>query len=179
MSAGEYRLDLQIPETGDILPGRFTVKEANPELDDTRPDFTQLYTLASELTEGTPPLDPAGKEELRKSLEAAAARLLQKVDEKDQLGAPKSAGPVNSAKDSLSDNKDKGHLFFDLISAKLLPKCMVTRTNINRTRGPVKDIWDEGFTLIQDPSVRMAWVLVLVVGLLSAEWLTRKLLRLA
>ena len=43
----------------------------------------------------------------------------------------------------------------------------------------MKDIWDEGFTLIQDPQVRMAWVLVLVVGLLSLEWLTRKLLKLA
>ena len=181
MAAGEYRLDLQIPETGDILPGRFIVKEANPELDDTRPDFTQLYTLASELTEGTPPLDPAGKEELRKNLESTAARLLQKVDDKDQVSTSKVAVPPAAApgtKDSASD-KDKGHLFFDLISAKLLPKCMVTRTNINRNRGPVKDIWDEGFTLVQDPSVRMAWVLVVVVGLLSLEWLTRKLLRLA
>lgn len=181
MAAGEYRLDLQIPETGDILPGRFTVKEANPELDDTRPDFTQLYTLASELTEGTPPLDAAGKEELRKSLESTAARLLQKVDDKDPVSLPKPAtAPATAApKDPAGETKEKGHLFFDLVSARLLPKCMVTRTNINRNRGPVKDIWDEGFTLVEDPSVRMAWVLVLVVGLLSLEWLTRKLLRLA
>ncbi len=85
------------------------------------------------------------------------------------------------AKKSANENKDKekGRLFFDLVSAKLLPKCMVTRTNINRNRGPVRDIWDEGFTIVQDPSIRMAWVLVAVVGLLSLEWLTRKLLRLA
>ncbi len=180
MAAGEYRLDLQIPETGDILPGRFTVKEANPELDDTRPDFTQLYALASELTEGTPPLDPTGKQDLRKSLDATAARLLQKVDDKDQV-VPKTPAPAGAvgAKDQAGENKDMGRLFFDLTSANLLPKCMVTRTNINRNRGPVKDIWDEGFTLIQDPSVRMAWVLVVVVGLLSLEWLARKLLRLA
>ncbi len=182
MSAGEYRLDLRIPETGDSLPGRFSVKEANPELDDTRPDFTQLYTLASELTEGTSPLEPAGKQQLRKGLEATAARLLQKVDDHEPAKSAQPSSPVavvTPAKDSAADSKDMGRLFFDLESANLLPACMVTRTNINRNRGPVKDIWDEGFTLVQDPSVRMAWVLVAVVGLLSLEWLARKLLRLA
>ena len=38
---------------------------------------------------------------------------------------------------------------------------------------------DEGFTISSDPSVRMATVLLLVAGLLSVEWLTRKLLKLA
>ena len=30
---------------------KFTVKEANPELDNTRPDFDRMYRLASEADE--------------------------------------------------------------------------------------------------------------------------------
>ena len=47
---GEHRLNLKIPETGESLLGRFTVKESNPELDNTRPDFGQMYQLASKMS---------------------------------------------------------------------------------------------------------------------------------
>ena len=52
-----------------------------------------------------------------------------------------------------------------------------------RSRGPIRDLWDDGF-IVWDRGqphqpVRMSYVLLAVVGLLSLEWLTRKLLRLA
>jgi len=47
-AAGDYTLTVKIPETGDALTQRFSVKEANPELDNTRPDFQTMYQLASE-----------------------------------------------------------------------------------------------------------------------------------
>ena len=56
---------------------------------------------------------------------------------------------------------------------------MVTESKVQRSRGPVKDLWDLGFTVSEDPRVRMATVLIIVTLLLSVEWLTRKLLRLA
>ena len=58
-------------------------------------------------------------------------------------------------------------------------------------RGPVKDLWDNGFNVPwfswanglrmywPDPPLRLSYVLLTVVGLLSIEWLTRKLLKLA
>ena len=87
--------------------------------------------------------------------------------------------PKAEAKRPASENKEAARFFFDLKSAHLIPKCMVTESKVQRSRGPVKDLWDQGFTISEDPAVRMATVLVIVTLLLSAEWLTRKLLRLA
>jgi hypothetical protein len=53
----------------------------------------------------------------------------------------------------------------------------------HRSRGPIKDQWDEGVTLWEreppQPPVTVSYVLLAAVGLLSVEWLIRKLLRLA
>ena len=45
----------------------------------------------------------------------------------------------------------------------------------------VRDIWDRGptFQVERLGPVKLPWLLLVAVGLLSAEWLTRKLLRLA
>jgi amino acid transporter len=47
-----------------------------------------------------------------------------------------------------------------------------------RNRGPVKDLWDLGFS-VGDPPLTVSYALIAIVGLLSLEWLTRKLLKLA
>jgi hypothetical protein len=162
---GEYRLNLKITETGETLQRRFTVKESNPELDNTRPDFGQMYQLASEISEIQPRLDSQVEQELRLALEGTAARLLQRGEERTEPNGKSS--------------KEQPRLFFDLSSAKIIPKCMVTDSKVQRSRGAVTDLWDQGFTLWPEPSVRMATVLLLITMLLSVEWLTRKLLKLA
>jgi hypothetical protein len=49
-----------------------------------------------------------------------------------------------------------------------------------RNRGPVKDVWDEGLEVgSNDPPWKVSTALLLIIGLLSIEWLTRKLLKLA
>ena len=50
-----------------------------------------------------------------------------------------------------------------------------------RNRGPIQDLWDDGFVVWdREPQpITMSYVLLAVVGLLSLEWLTCKLLRLA
>ncbi len=162
---GEYRLNVKISETGETLPRRFTVKESNPELDNTRPDFGQMYQLATGMTEILPRLDRSTEEELRRTLEDTAARLLRRGDDHAEPNGKLS--------------KEQPRLFFDLSSAKMIPRCMVTDSKVQRSRGAVQDLWDEGFTLWPDPSVRMATVLLVITLLLSVEWLTRKLLKLA
>src|SRR5207253_11443724 len=127
---GEYRLNLKISETGETLPRRFTVKEANPELDNTRPDFGQMYQLATEVSEILPRLDRQNEQDLRAALEGTAARLLQRGDEANG-----------------KSSKEPPRLFFDLNSARMIPKCMVTDSKVQRSRGAVQDLWDQGFTL--------------------------------
>jgi hypothetical protein len=176
---GEYRLELPIPEGGEVLTEKFIVKESNPELDDTRPDFGQMYRLASEVTEVLPRMDKQSQEELKRALEGTAARLLQRVDDKAK-DEPKNADqPAQRSNDTGPVGKEVPRLFFDLNTAHLIPKCMMTDSKVQRSRGPVKDLWDEGFTLSSEPSIRMATVLLVIAALLSIEWLTRKLLRLA
>jgi hypothetical protein len=169
-AAGNYSLQLVIPESGDLLEHRFRVKESNPELDDTRPDPGQLYQLAGDVTEILPRLDRQGETELRAALEGTASRRLLRVEE--PVGSKSRAEPS-------AETKDVPRLFFDLVSAHLIPRCLVTDTKVQRSRGPVKDLWDEGITISEHPPIEFANVLLLIVGLLSAEWLTRKLLKLA
>ena len=74
--------------------------------------------------------------------------------------------------------EDKPRLYFDLANADLIPSCMKADSQDAKSFGPVTDRWDDGFTLWHTQT-KISWVLVVVVGLLSVEWLTRKLLRLA
>lgn len=179
---GEYRLELQIPETGDILQGRFTVKEANPELDNTRPDFAQLYQLASEATDVLPRVrDKQAQQELLNALEGTAARLLQAVTD-ETTKAPR---PGKAAPDSPGKDREAPRLFFDLGTAHLIPAYLIADSKVQKSRGPFEDLWDRGFSLSErgllgsDTPVWVSYLLLLVVGLLSVEWLTRKLLKLA
>src|SRR5262249_26239696 len=179
---GQYHLDLVIPESGETLSKNFVVKEANPEMDNTRPDFGHLYQLASEVPDYLPRMDKETQKEVKDALEKTAAALLQRVDEHKADEARRAAGAGEAAKVDAKRppaEKEVPRFFFDLTSARLIPRCMVTESKVQRSRGPVKDLWDQGFTISKDPSVRMATVLLVVTLLLSAEWLTRKLLKLA
>jgi hypothetical protein len=158
-AAGDYSLTVKNPETGDSLTQRFTVKDANPEMDNTRPDFQTMYELASEADDVLGRMTDAERQEIKRSLQR-----------------PKMES------DSQADNKDdKVRLYFDLKNAQLIPMCMRPDVQTLRNRGPIQDLWDDGFVVWdREPQpVTMSYVLLAVVGLLSLEWLTRKLLRLA
>ena len=156
---GEYKLDLPIPGTNDVLSGKFIVKESNPELDNARPDFALLYTLASPLGDLRVDVPPELRQRLRGSIKQELVDL-----------AP-TAG-----------RETEPRLFFDLKTAAMIPDCLGNEHKTQRSRGPVDDLWDAGPWLGYDEEGKpriVSLVLLLVVGLLSAEWLTRKLLKLA
>jgi hypothetical protein len=166
---GEYGLEIKVPDTGDTETWRFSVKEANPEMDNTRPDFDALWRLASP---AKPVLD-------RLSDTATKVALRQRLQRpKLDPAGDRLAAPVEEAA-----GEGSMRLFFDLNNADLIPACITTNNFMQRSRGAVVDQWDTGFDLpFKDSSgepVKVAKVLVVVVGLLSVEWLTRKLLRLA
>jgi hypothetical protein len=152
---GEYGLEVIIPETGDVLRTKFLVKEPLPEeLENIRPDFDALWQLASRVTDLSERLKdkPEVWEKLKKLPQPASARR--------------------------SSDDDVPRLYFDLSNAALIPDCLTAKREVKPSRGGYKDLWDEGFHIGNTQS-ELAWVLLLIVGLLSVEWLTRKLLKLA
>jgi hypothetical protein len=159
-AAGEYTMTVKSPETGDTLTQRFSVKEANPEMDNTRPDFATMYDLASEADDVLGRMADAERQELKRRLQRP------KID-----GAAK------------NEAVEKLRLYFDLGNAHLIPTCMRSDIQTLRSRGPIQDLWDDGFTVWhRDPPyqpIKISYILLAAVGLLSLEWLTRKLLRLA
>jgi hypothetical protein len=74
-------------------------------------------------------------------------------------------------------------LLFTLATGDVIPNCLPSvPPQVSRNRGPVDDLWDHGPALGQTADgkpITIATLLMVIVGLLSLEWLTRKLLRLA
>lgn len=176
-SPGEYEFTVKVPrqpgqESEQTESARFTVKESNPELDNTRPDYDRLYRMASEADEVLLRMNEGDRNELKRRLQR-----------------PKlSTGP--EAEDKADIREDRMRLYFDLKNAALIPSCMVADVQKQVSRGKHRDVWDDGFVVYEyprpedpnvpvRPPVKISYVLLLVVGLLSVEWLTRKLLRLA
>jgi hypothetical protein len=152
---GDYTFELPIPNSGDILRGKFAVKAIDPELDNARPDPAALMQLASNFkdVEDRVPQGEA-RDAVRSRLRIAA-----------------STGDAEPSK-----------LFFGLAGADVIPQCMTTQKKEQRNRGAYDDIWDDGpiFGRTADGKpIEVSAVLLVVVGLLSLEWLGRKLLRLA
>jgi hypothetical protein len=164
--SGDYKLELPIPSSGDVLRGKFAVKESNPELDNTRPDAAALAAMAGDLDEVKGRLKDADADALRVRLRGAKAAAADKAE------------PVGAATAAESPK-----LLFTLPTAEVIPPCLTSvPPQVSRNRGPVDDLWDDGPTLGYDSAgkpIEMATLLFVVVGLLSVEWLGRKLLRLA
>jgi hypothetical protein len=167
---GEYGLEVKVPDTGDTETWRFTIKEANPEMDNIRPDFETLWRLAS----------PALSVLERMTDDNAKAVLKQRL-QRPKFDDHDTRSTVPSEERVAESNL---RLYFDLNNADLIPSCITTNNAIRRSRGAVVDEWDDGFTLpwwtdSSGEPVKLSWVLCAAVGLLCVEWLTRKLLRLA
>ena len=161
-SAGRYEVVFDVPETGDKLSGNYiVVEQPDPEKENTRPDFASLYKLASPAEMVLPRLSDADRDTLKQRLQSPVA---------------------NTGSETSKGAEEPPRLFFDLRSASLIPLCMKTDIKEQRNRGPVRDLWDNGITMWtgkDNKPVILPWLLLAVVGLLSFEWLTRKLLRIA
>ena len=158
-----YRVVIDVPDSaGDTITGDFILKKSDPELDNTRPDFAALEQVAGTL------------EEVR--------------------GRIKDPGVLEKLKGSEHDfNRVK--LAFRLSETEklaMIPACMDATSQTFRNRGAVKDLWDRPLAIpFGDQSINVldawlfgyhlevGWLLLAIVLLLTVEWLTRKLLRLA
>jgi hypothetical protein len=166
---GDYKLELPIPSSSDVLRGKFAVKESNPELDNTRPDPAALAAMAGDLDEVASRLPGKGAvDELRARLRGPKASVADKLEARESAKAAGGESPK---------------LLFTLGTAEAIPPCLpAVPPQVSRNRGPVDDLWDDGPELgrtEEGKPIEVATLLLVIVGLLSAEWLTRKLLRLA
>ena len=113
-----YRVVVDVPDSpGDTLESEFLVKQSDPELDETRPDFTYLQALAS----------PVRAVESRIASPETVAALRG------------SAADTGQAKLSFRES-DRERL-------KLIPECLEAKYQNSRNRGPVEDLWDKPLSL--------------------------------
>ncbi|WP_020475495.1 vWA domain-containing protein [Zavarzinella formosa] len=157
---GIWRAEVEIPSSAETLKQKFNIRQSNPELDVTRPDFNALYRMATPVSEIVGRLPD---ETLVASLQKATA-----------------GGP---------EGKRLAFKFGDEESLKLIPDCIKQDAKTIRNKGKVDDYWDKGFALPSwmttwltgptDRPMRVGYMLLLCGTLLSVEWLTRKLLKLA
>jgi hypothetical protein len=162
--AGKYEFELKIPGTPETLRQTVMVDQPNAELDNVRPDHLRLYRLAQERNDYHPVqlvLNRIVDEQTKRSV-----RMLKPpAEEADKVG-----GKVGES------------LYFDLDSAGLIPDLMITDKDEKETKGEAPYLWDQGgeelFEVFDWP-FKFSYVMAVIVALLSMEWLTRKLLKLA
>jgi hypothetical protein len=155
-----YRVVIDVPDSaGDTLEGEFMLRKSDPEMDNARPDYDKLREMATEFDKDL--LARIKKEGVAEKLNAYLPK---------ESGIPKLAF-------KLSDKEPIG----------LIPECMVSLKVTADNRGKSEDLWDKGFTIPESSATSwiakgpqsLSYVLLIVVALLSIEWMTRKLLRLA
>ena len=156
---GIWEIRVPIPSSTQVLREKFTISKSNPELDNVQPDEKAMAMIASKIEEVIP-------------------RLTEKPHVVEDLKRQVYRGPEGERLMFKFDNR---------AGIELIPECIQAKKETVRNRAAVEDLWDKGFTIPQswtrwyDPQRRfeIAYLMLAVVVLLSAEWLTRKLLKLA
>ena len=157
-----FKVVVDVPDSpGDTLTGEFRLKRSDPELDDTRPDLAALEALAGGVDEVRARVkDPAVLEALKAGRDPVKAKLVFRLSDRSWV--------------------------------ELIPACLDSAVAVSSNRGPVRDLWDGPLSLrpygvpleivafeANGTRVEVGWLLALAVLLLGAEWVARKLMRLA
>jgi hypothetical protein len=145
-----YRISVEVPDAvGESVTADLTLRRADPELDNTRPDFAALEDAAGTLDEVRGRVtDPAVLKVLEGGPGGAAGKLAARLAERDKLAAlPACVEAVSQTSRSRGPVQD----LWD--------------------RGPTLSSGDR--------RAEVSWLLIAAVGLLGVEWLVRKLARLA
>lgn len=174
---GVHKMQVIYPDSPDNLYNHtFDVKESKPETDNVKPDLEVLWELASPAKEVLK--KPDVSDETKKQLRA----LLKRPDGLARKDGEAKKPDVRGDEERAAGD-DSMRLLFDLSNSEIIPDCLTKKVNNIRNRGKVEDMWDKGMWEVEneqgEKKALMPWVLLLGVGLLSIEWLTRKLLRLA
>ena len=165
----EYFAVVEVPDSSsETLQGKFQIVKSDPEMDNTKPDFAAMQSMASDFDDL---IQSRIKSDTTKKMLAA--------------NLPKDNGMPRLAF-KLSDTE----------MLKAIPECFAPKSSHADNKGPVYDLWDKGIDFPRQKSegsfiekiipaslagkkLPISWVMMVVVLLLCWEWTTRKLLRLA
>src|SRR5262249_24812663 len=115
---GKYEFKIPIPGTAASIRREITIRQPNPEMDNGRNDFEDLYKIASKPPKGLNTLKPEVRKEVQSKLKAAGG------------GA----------------GGDQPRLFFTLSSADAITKCLhQIEPQREKVKGPLFDLWDKGY----------------------------------
>lgn len=150
----KYRVVIDVPDSaGETIEAEYRLTRSDPELDNTRPDFAALEQMAGSLAE-------------------------VKDRTKDQMLVDSWRGAADPAKVKLAIRLNETE------KLKAIPEFVDANKEDFVNRGATTDLWDRGPVVTppkwisEKPSSIATWLLI-AVTLLGAEWLGRKLLRLA
>jgi hypothetical protein len=175
LPTGIWRIDVPIPNSSEVLTQKFQIRKAlPPEMADVAPDYLSLAMMSADV------------EKMRK-------KLAKKQNVYDKL----------SAKAYMAPGLDRPRMLYkfdDTESINLIPECFEgdsqtidnpqTEPEIRKSKidplwfdGPYMPRWMTGWydRMVEQPERdhQVALWMLVCVALLSVEWLTRKLLKLA
>lgn len=172
---GMWRVEVPIPNSSETLSQKFLIRKSSPpELSDIRPDYVALAAISAEVDELKP-------------------RLLNKPGTLDEVRRHSFAAPGVTGQRVMFkfDNKQAIELIPDCITAvsqkinnpQVEPEIRKSKIEPRWFNGPELPSWASvWYDRMMGQSERnhtvALWMLV-CIGLLSVEWLTRKLLKLA
>lgn len=108
-----YKVTVDVPDSpGDVLDSEFLIRKSDPELDNTRPDYTAMIEMAGTLSEVVANItDPATVAKLKGSqTDPAKAKLAYRIGDTDKI--------------------------------ELIPQCFSEKYSRPRNLSGLKDIWD-------------------------------------
>jgi hypothetical protein len=205
---GKYEFKIPIPGTAASIRREVTIRQPNPEMDNVRNDFEYLYKLASEAPKVLNTLTPEVRKEVQGKLKAvggdgkeqprlfftlssadAITKCLHQIEpQREKIKGPlfdlwdkgvkTGIGPVNAYHLAWGVPLGLGVLGFGILM--FLRQALYAGVFLAGTWFLALVIAVGGlFVEWPDLPIDFSFVLITVVALLSIEWLTRKLLKLA
>ncbi|MCX7664558.1 MAG: hypothetical protein N2112_03330 [Gemmataceae bacterium] len=164
---GVWSIEIDVPTTSETLRGKFVIKESRPETDNATPDGKSMYQMASELNAVLPRVSDKNVAERLNRMAMSGEegkRLSFRFEERENI-------------------EEEGRTARKI---DILPDVMLQEIKTQRNRAGLEDLWDKGpkapefiGSWFGDKEQKVGWFLIIAASLLSLEWLTRKLLKLA
>jgi hypothetical protein len=205
---GKYEFKIPIPGTPESLRQELTVRKPNPEMDNVRNNFEYLYQIASKSDRVLESLSPELRKEVKSKLKAPAAadasesrlfftlhnadtitKCLRQIDPQRE----KIKGPLNDLWDRGLETGRSMNAYYLAWGVPMAVGVLGFAILLFLRQALFAALFLAGAWLLAliaalsglapiewpDLPIDFSFVLVTVVALLSVEWLTRKLLKLA
>jgi hypothetical protein len=204
---GKYEFKIPIPGTAEAIRREITIRQPNPEMDNVRNDFEYLYKIASEAPKVLNTLTPEVRKEVQSKLKSvgdgkeaprlfftlasadAITKCLREIEpQREKIKGPlfdlwdkglkTGIGPVSAYHFAWGVPLTLGVLGFAILlflRQTLFAGLFLAGTWFVALVAAVAGLFFEW----PDLPIDFSFVLISVVALLSIEWLTRKLLKLA